>query len=356
MNKSLFIPMYGDVDMKRTMIVLLLFLGMFSGVLAQSTPETAQANAEDNAPSVTVRVLFESAFVRELPSEQVEAVASVFENDILEVIGRNADGRWIQVRRPGREISFGWIARHLVVVNFDMATLPLTDNETGVTGENPIIDTGYAIFILTEATLRDDAINTANVILTIPALVTIPALERTQDTRWIKVNYLGTIGWISAFNFNSTVDLSALPVAPETQQSLANIEIIPPEVQLAQVNRLRDYVQPMYNTTFDIVDFWSKLLAGEVHRCEPPAGNYIMIEITQRDIFELPELRRASRLLPLAIDDLNASIATMQRCGIYTPSELNRAYAQGINARSIFSSTLNQLANVEAILLPQIGE
>lgn len=342
--------------MKRTITILWLCLGMLSGVLAQPTPDTAQADAQDNAPMETVRVLFESAFARELPTEDSEAVGSVFENDILEAIGRNIDGTWIQVRRPGRDISLGWIARHLVVISFDIVALPLTDNETGVTGESPIVDTGYAIFILTEAILYDDAINTANVILTIPALVTIPVLERSPDTRWVKVNYLGTIGWVSAFYFNSTVDLSGLPIAPETQQSVANVEIIAPEVQLAQVTRLRAYVQPLYNTTLDVVNFWDYLLAGQVLRCEPLVGNYTMIEITPRDIVELPELRNASRLLPLAIDDLNASIATMQRCGVYTPLELSRSYAQGINARGIFTSTLNQLSNVEAILLPQIGE
>ncbi|MCA9913821.1 MAG: hypothetical protein KC496_10755, partial [Anaerolineae bacterium] len=140
----------------RRMIVIILWLlaGMLPDIAAQSTPETAQADANTNAPSVTVRVLYESAFVRELPTEESEATASVFENDILEAIGRNADGMWIQVRRPGREISLGWIARRLVVVNFDLTTLPLTDNETGVVGEK-IIDTGYAIFVLTEANLRD---------------------------------------------------------------------------------------------------------------------------------------------------------------------------------------------------------
>lgn len=339
------------------MIVLWLCVGMLSVTVAQSAPERLQAEVEeDTIEPVTVRVLFESAFVRELPTVEADAVASVFENDILEAIGRNADGLWIQVRRPGRENRLGWIARYLVVVNFDMTTLPLTDNETGVIGEDPIIDTGYAIFILTEAILRDGASSRANELLIIPVMVTVPALERTQDTLWIKVNYLGTIGWTSAFNFNSMIDLSVLPIAPETQQSLANIEIIPPEVQLAQVYRLREYVQPMYDTTFDVINFWNSLLEGDVLRCEPPDGNFTMIEITPRDIVELPELRRASRLLPRALEDINTSIATMQRCGIYTPAELSRAYAQGINARGIFRSTLGQLANVEALLLPQLGE
>ena len=337
--------------MRYISIILSLLIALTFNIVAQSTPEMTQ----DIEP-LTVRVLFESAFVRQLPTEESETVASVFENDILEAIGRNADGMWIQVRRIGREISLGWIARRLVVVNFDMAVLPLTDNETGVTGDHPIIDTGYALLILTESSLRDDAINTGNTIMIVPALVTVPALERTQDNRWVKVNYLGTIGWISAFNFNSTIDLSMLPIAPETQQSIANIEIIPPEVQLAQVYRLRDYVQPLYDTTFEVVIFWDYLIRGEVRRCEPPIGNYSMIEIAPRDIVELPELRGAARLLPRALDDLNTTITTMQRCGIYAPAELTRAYAQGINAQAIFRSTLNQLTNVESLLLPQLGD
>jgi hypothetical protein len=329
---------------------------MFSGTLAQSTPETSQAVIEDNSPVVTVRVLFESAFVRSLPAEESEAVGSVFENDILEAIGRNADGLWIEVRRAGREISLGWIARRLVVVSFDMSSLPLTDNQTGVSGEHPIIDTGYAIFILTDATLRAEPLNSAHAIVDIPAQVTIPALERTQDLRWVKVNYLGTIGWISAFNFNSMIDLSGLEIAPETRESIANVEIIPPEVQLAQVYRLRDYVQPHYEMAINVANYWDSLLQGEVRRCEPYSGGFVMIEISPRDIVELPELRGAARLLPRAIDDLNTSIAEMQRCGIYTPVELNRAYAQAINARGIFRATLSQLATIEQMLLPQFGD
>lgn len=338
--------------MKRAMLVLWLFIGVYASVVAQ----TAEVNRAGDTPAATVRVLFESAYVREDPTEEAAVAAGVFENDILEAIGRNIDGSWIQVRRPGRDISLGWIARQLVVINFDLVTLPLTDNETGLVGDTPILDTGYAIFILTEATLRDDAINTANPILTIPAQAIVPALERTPDTRWLKVNYLGTVGWISAFFYNSPIDLSGLPIAPETEQSIANLEIVPPEVQLAQVYRLRDYVQSRFDTTLVVVEFWDNLLDGEIHRCAPLAGNYAMIEITPRDLVELPELRGAARLLPVALADLNASVALMGRCGVYTPREVSEAYAQAINARGIFRASLEQLARVEALLLEQIGE
>lgn len=337
------------------LLVMLLLTTMLSLTYAQDTSDTAQADADNNAPTLTVRVLFESAFVRALPNEASEPVASVFENDILEAIGRNADGMWVQVRRPGREISLGWIARRLLVINFDMTRLPLSDNETGITGNTPIIDTGYAIFILTEANVRAEPFNGAPVLTTIPTMATVPALERNPDTRWVKVNYLGTVGWVSAFNFNSRAQLDGLAIAPETQRALANIEIIPPAVQIAQVYRLRAYVQPLYDTSQTVATFWDQLLQGQTRRCNPPSGNYAMITITPRDIVELPELRQASRLLPRALDDLNTSIETMHQCGVYTPQELNRAYAQSINARVIFRSTLSQLETVEALLLPQLG-
>jgi len=340
----------------RQMWIVMVILLCSSVVFGQAESDTASVDVNDNSDALSIRVLFESAFIRELPLETGTAVASVFENDFLDAIGRNADGTWIQVRRPGREISLGWIARRLIVINFDVTLLPLTDVEAGLIGDEPIIDIGYAIFIPSDSFLRDDAVNNANEILVIPASSTVPVLERTQDLRWVKVNYLGVIGWVSAFNFISSIDLSVLPVAPETQRALANIEIIPPEVQMAQAIRLRTYTQPLYDISNEVAIFWGRLLEGEVRQCAPPTGNYAMIQIVPRDIVELPELRGASRLLPVALADLNASIETMQRCGVYSANELSRAYAQALNARLIFNSTLSQMENVEALLAPQLEQ
>lgn len=339
--------------MKRIGLLLLLVMSLIMNVQAQET--TAAADASDDEEIFVARVLFESAFVRQLPTTEAEAAASVFENDVLQAIGRNVDGSWLEVRRPGRDISLGWIAKRLIVFTFDITRLPITDLTTGVTGPDPLFDSGISVFILTEANLRSQPFFDSSRIGIIPLGVTIPATERNFDERWIKVNYLGTAGWVSSFTISTTDDLSQLPVAEQFSPNTIAVSIIPPEVQLAQAYRMRDYVQPIYDVAGEVVNFWSDLSEGLVVPCNPPEGNFTAIEVTTEDLYELPELRTAARRLAPGLDDLNASIEAMRRCGIYTPREISAAYADAINGRIILGIILRRMNSVEALLLPQLG-
>src|SRR5689334_9976903 len=98
-------------------LVLLLSLPAFAqngaDMSAPSTPEaTPEITPEvtEEALVVYAEIQVESANIRALPSLDSEIVAGVFENDRLEVIGRNADGLWFLVRRPHRLYNLGWIA------------------------------------------------------------------------------------------------------------------------------------------------------------------------------------------------------------------------------------------------------
>jgi hypothetical protein len=339
----------------RPIFILIVFLVCLS---LHAQEGTSQTDVSLSTEPLNVRVLYESAFVRALPSEDSEAVSSVFENDVLEAIGRNADGTWIQVRRPFRDISLGWVARRLLVHSFGLSELPITDLTTGLIGTEPVFDTGFSVYILTEANLRDAPFIDANVVAIVPVMLTLPVLERNTDSRWFKINYLGIVGWINSFNISSTNDLTQVPLSPDfipDRPDLIVIEIIPPEVQLAQAYRMRDFVQPRYDTASELAAFWGGLLDGLTLPCNPPEQTYGSIEITQRDLYELPELRRASRFLPRALEDLNASIAMMQQCRAFNVNETTSAYADAINARGIFGGILGQMQTVEAMLLPQIG-
>jgi hypothetical protein len=345
--------------MKR-IIFLLFFLSNLTLLLhAQDTTASADAtNREDVYP---VRVLYESAFVRQLPAEDSDPAASVFENDVLQAIGRNADGSWLQVRRPGRDISLGWIAKRLVVFTFDITRLPITDLTTGVTGTEPLFDSGVSVFILTEANLRSEPLIDSPVIGIIPIAVTIPAIERNFDERWVKVNYLGTVGWVNSFNISTTNDLTSLPI--DERYSPVNpdypaivIPVIPPEVQLEQVYRMLDYLDPISVTVGEVLAFWSDLQEGLTIVCNPPQAYFTPIEITTQDLYELPELRTAARRLQRGLDDLNASIAAMQRCGVYTPREISEHYAQAINASIVISSVRGRVRDAERLLLGQLGQ
>jgi len=93
----------------------------------------------------TVRVVADSAFVRQLPAFDATPSASVYVNDNLIAVGRNMDGLWLQVRRPMGRDPIGWINREVISFTFEIASLPITDSTTGLEGAEPVVDTGIAL-------------------------------------------------------------------------------------------------------------------------------------------------------------------------------------------------------------------
>ncbi|MBZ0292054.1 MAG: SH3 domain-containing protein, partial [Anaerolineae bacterium] len=135
--------------MKKTRLGLLILLSCL--ILFN----TAFAQDEATRPAYRIQVFVDSAFVRAAPSAEAKPVASIFEGNVLEAVGRNADGRWFEVRRPGRVTNLGWVSDEFVSKNFTIELLPLTDSITGVTGADVIADSGFAVFVQQESTLRD---------------------------------------------------------------------------------------------------------------------------------------------------------------------------------------------------------
>jgi hypothetical protein len=311
--------------MKKFVFFLLILLSAF--------PALAQ-----NAREYVLQVVPESAFIRLEPDEESTPTASVFANNSLIAVGRNIDGEWLEVRRPGRQDGIGWIARRLTAFTFDLALLPITDLTTGLVGEEPVVNTGFAVLTISEGSLRTAADRFSTELALIPVGLTLPVLERTPDNQWLKINYRGMVGWMSEFETRTSSDLNTIPISPEYAGSsdFPGIEIIPYEVQIAQVDSLIAYIDPIYTQTNDVVYYWKQMSLGETLECVPPAGGYAYFAPAPRDVVELPELRRQRRLLTQAVDDINASIEAMQRCGVYTQSEIRTAYANALNAQTIF--------------------
>lgn len=330
--------------MRWFLCVLLLLVGVV-GLAQEATPEVV----EDDPP--TVRVFVDSLIIRELPTRDSEQAGSAFEGDVLEAVGRNADGMWFQVRRPFDEVAIGWVFRQYVGFTFEVGTLPLTDAETGVTGDEEVVDTGIAAFILTEAALRDAPSINGNQIGVVPITRTIPAFERSPDNLWYRVNYLGTTGWVAEFLVRLSADADNLPVSPDFTFRAVPLEIIPVEVQLAQLERLRAYVIPLRDLADVTANFWAVVATGQSVPCEPAPGGIGYFPLTPRDVVELPELRRYTRQLNAAVDSLNRSLEIMQPCGVFTEDEHSEAYAGAINARLQFNAVLDRLDALESVIL-----
>ncbi|MCA9882505.1 MAG: SH3 domain-containing protein, partial [Anaerolineae bacterium] len=207
--------------MKRYILNVLLLLVLSVTGYAQDTTndepppsEDASAEAFDFGFVATVEV--DSGFVRLHPSEDAEAVASVFVDERLEVISRNLDGTWFEVRRPGRMTNLGWVFTELLDWEDRPEFLPLGDAVTGLTSDSASpITTDYAVFIIEGVALRNGPIlERSQRLLNIPPSVVVPVLARNQDGSRLYVNYLGTEGWIVGFTARQRNDIMQVPQAP----------------------------------------------------------------------------------------------------------------------------------------------
>ncbi len=182
----------------------------------------------------------------------------------------------------------------------------------------------------------------------VPAGATVPVLARDSTGEWLKVHYLGDEGWIIAFTARPLPDVLELPIAPGLPPAPAsNVLIIPPELQLAQVQRMRDFVLPLRGYAEGMAGFWDQVNRGEVMPCDAPAF-VAQYHYDNPDIRQLPELERYAPRMNEGVTYLNDAITPLQSCGLVGQREVVRARNRAINARIIFDATLQVLDNLEA--------
>jgi hypothetical protein len=329
--------------MRKTLFLFLLIVIL--------TGPPAPVLAQDSKPDFRMTVEVNSAFVHAEPSVESPRVASVFEDQILEAMGRNVDGTWVEVRRPGRLTNLGWLPMEFLSWDFFPEALPLTNLTVGVEGPVPLTeDPGFAVYLQSGVIMRDTPSRHGNSVGSVPRFATVPVLARNQDGTWLKVNYRGYVGWIIAFTGRDLPDLMAVPVAPDAPPpDTPPVVIIPPEVQLAHIQSLRDYIIPRRALADGLVSFWLMVLRGEIMPCNPPES-ITMYQYTRSDVRELPELGRYAPQLGEAVSYLNTALDPLQNCGVVTTDDTRAAYATAINARILLDSTLEQLDSLEQII------
>jgi hypothetical protein len=93
-----------------------------------STGSTSTAPA-DNASVSTVPVSALSALaadVQLLDCREGQPVGSVIDGDSVYVMGRNASGEWVAIRRPGALAELAWLPIAFLESDEDLSTLPVT--------------------------------------------------------------------------------------------------------------------------------------------------------------------------------------------------------------------------------------
>ncbi len=292
----------------------------------------------------------DSAFARVLPSETASVAASLFRNDRLEVVSRSLDGSWFEVRRPGRLTNLGWVFNKLLTWDFNVEDLPLGDLTTDLIGPTPLTKApAFGAYLKEGLALREAPVRSSRLITNIPPLVTIPVMERNQDGSWLHVNYRGYDGWVIAYA-TRIQDVTSVPEAvglpPLT--TITTI-VIPPEIQQAQIDRLRAFIIKQRDLAIILESFWWDVFRGAVKPCEPPAA-VLAYNYNNSDVQELPELGRLVPRVTDGIDYLNRSIAPLGRCGVLSPDVVGDARNDAINAKVIFKAELERLAGIEDIV------
>jgi hypothetical protein len=313
---------------------------------------TLSAQAQESEPVVfEAFVIFESVYTRVAPTTESDQAASVFEDDRLEIISRNLDGTWFEVRRPGRMNSLGWIFYEMI--DYDGRTfrpefLPLGDLNTGVIGEKPLTSAPpFAVYMIGEANLRQTPSRFATIATRVPPLLTVPVVARNQDSSWLKINYLGYEGWIASFSARKlpkVLDIYEEPGLPPLE-TIANV-IIPVELQQGQIDRLREFVTARRELAAGLEGFWWAVFKGEIMPCDAPE-EIINYPYTEQDLRELPELGRYMPQLRSAMDSLTTSRDPFEACGIIEPERVYDARNSAINAKVEFDAILERLDVLE---------
>lgn len=298
--------------------------------------------------TATLRVSSSDIYIA--PSTGAQSVTSVLSGSEFEVVGRSLDGTWFEVKRPGRLTNLGWIGQDALDWQFTPEQLPLTDLSTGITGAETLMsDPGYAAYVLQTISVRSQPLSTAEESFEVPFNVTLPVLERNQDASWLHVNYLGRSGWMSTAYTRTTADLTTPQGRNLPPLEGTSFVIVPPEIQLDQVERLRTYLTDSRNLADGLAGLWWAVFAGDVMPCEPPPFVTEYLYNTQ-DVRELPELSRLAPQADNGITYINESIDALYTCGVVNIDIAIEARNDAINARVVFDAALSALDNVESIV------
>jgi hypothetical protein len=336
------------------LMLLLLTLPVFAQTGDIGTPPAPAVTEEPVVEAFIggAEVQVESAYVRALPLRESEAVSSLFENDRVDVVGRNIDGLWLLVRRPNRRFNLGWVAAELLDYDFGVESLPMMDAETGLIGDTPIDPNNIPVRVVAESNLRVEPILTADIVGVIPLGAVVPATGRDTDGLWLFVNFRGTTGWINSVNYRRPAGMMQLPdltfIADPNVPRLSAL-VIPPDIQLSQVEAMRGYAQASAEVANMLAPFWENVANGEVMPCQPPdfVQQYL---VDHQDVRELPELNRFVPRYNQGVTLLNQSIDPLYICGVLMLDVILEARNDAINAVIIMQDTVVRLNEVEDII------
>ncbi len=158
----------------------------------------------------TATVTASTLNVRNAPNAWAQILTRIYQGQVYNAIGRNADLSWLQLNING---TIGWVSR-TYVSGYGFEGLPITDG-----GSQPPTPPPPTPPVGITATVTAYALNVRNapnpysgVILTrIYQNQSYAAIGRNVDTSWVQLNINGTIGWVNR-SYITGYGFESLPV------------------------------------------------------------------------------------------------------------------------------------------------
>ncbi len=121
------------------------------------------------------------------PGNRYRVITGIGRDTPLELVGRNADGSWVQTYTPNRS-EVGWVNADFIIANINIMTLP----QTATSGRNNA-------FVLTSVlNLRAGPGANFDVVTRLLSGDTMDVIGRNAGNTWVQVKLAnGTTGWVS---------------------------------------------------------------------------------------------------------------------------------------------------------------
>jgi uncharacterized protein YgiM (DUF1202 family) len=162
-----------------------------------------------NVPSAYVS--FDFVNVRSGPGPSYGLVVRIDRGQALSLVGRNADGSWVQVRLPGDQA--GWAPAASIEANVTILSLPVTAGSAGAPTLTEPSAQASAYVSYKWAYLRSGPGGTYSLIARLDHGEGLTLLGRTADNAWVQV-YLsgGQQGWVAASYLEADAPIPSLPI------------------------------------------------------------------------------------------------------------------------------------------------
>jgi len=191
-----------------------------AGIQALYGPPEGGAPASPAGPSNVTATSTTTLRIRSGPGTAWRQVGSMPANATVPVLGRNDSGLWIFIEYEGVR---GWIAAWLCVINGDLNTVPVVnDDGSGAVppaeppaqppNNPPPGPSGVMAMATSTLRIRSGPGTEWDQIGSLPAGVAVPVLGRNASSYWILIDYQGLQGWVAAWLCVFNGDLETVPV------------------------------------------------------------------------------------------------------------------------------------------------